>query len=105
MEMHYGPRMLVINNKNSSKQQEVKTMKLESYEMPPVILADKTASELQVEKWYRDHRQVRNVVLEFAKRNPTGKVAKLARSLDLNSYPETYPAPPVLLSKSEEEEK
>jgi len=75
--------------------------KLETYDMPPVILADKTDSELEVEAWYRDHQQVRNVVLEFAKRHPTGKVAKLARSLDLNAYPETYPAPPCLLGIEE----
>jgi len=111
MKMHtlrHGPRIkLVTNTKKSNKKEEVNTMcqKLESYKMPPVIMGIENKAEAAVEKWYRDHRQVRNVVLEFAKRNPTGKVAKLARSLDLNSYPETYPAPPVLLSKSEEEEK
>jgi len=91
--MKFGPRILITNN----KKQETTMKKLETYDMPPVILADKTESELEVEAWYKNHQQVRNVVLEFAKQHPNGKVAKLARSLDLNAYPEVYPAPPVIM--------
>jgi len=78
--------------------------KLEAYEMPPVILGIENETEKSVDNWYRNHKQVRSVVQEYAKQHPNGKVAKLAQSLDLNSCLETYPAPPCINLLSEEEE-
>ena len=97
--MKFGPRILITNN----KKQETTMKKLETYDMPPVIMGIENETESAVAAWYKNHQQVRNVVLEFAKRHPTGKVARLARSLDLNSYPETYPAPPCILAEEGEE--
>jgi len=91
--LRHGPRMKLVTNTN---RKEKVMEKLQATIAPPVILADKTASEKEVENWYRNNVQVRNVILEFANQHPNGKVAKLARSLDLDSYPETFPAPPVI---------
>ena len=103
MKMYYGPRTLIVNSKPLNKPKEKVMEKLQSFKMPPVIMGIENETEKSVEKWYRNHKQVRSVIQEYAKQHPNGKVAKLARSLDLNSWLETYPAPPCILVSEEEE--
>ena len=76
MKMYYGPKILITN----TRKKETTMKKLETYEMPPVILADKTASELEVEDWYEKHR--------------TKKIKTQVKQTGL----QYFPAPPCLLA-------
>ncbi len=103
--LRYGQKMKLVLNAQaptSDKRKEVANYQgIEFYEMPPVILATGNETEEQVEHWYRNHVPARNVILEYARRHPNGTVAKVARELNINAYPETFPAPPCILAEEE----
>ena len=88
MKMYYGPKILITNTRTVTKQQEdTMCQKLETYEMPPVILADKTASELEVEDWYKKHR-----------------IIKLITQVKEHPELQYFPAPPCIMLAEEGEE-
>jgi len=85
MKMHYGPRILITNNKTANKQQEdLMCQKLESYRMEPIILAT-TKIELEVDEWYKTHSK------------------KKLKTQTEEEELQFFPAPPVLLSSEGEE--
>jgi len=81
MKMHYGPRILITNNREDSK------MKYEDNAAPPVILAIENTAEKEVEDWYKKHR-----------------IRKLITQVKEHPELQYFPAPPCIMLAEEGEE-